>query len=353
MSALGDMTFVWPAMLWLLPALPVLALIYLRLLERSGRAALRFANLEAVGTAGARTGALRRHVPAMLLLLGASAMIFALARPQALIMLPSRLQTVILAMDISGSMRATDAQPNRLVAAQNAAKTFVADQPARVRIGVVSIAGTAALVQSPTDNRDDIVRAIDGFKLQRGTALGSGLVISLATLLPKANIDVQQIIGGRFRPAPAPGAGSKPEEGKSKAAQPGSEGSAAIVLLSDGQSNTGPDPMKAAQIAAEHGVRVFTVGIGTADGAVLSTEGLSMRVRLDEETLKQIATATGGEYFRAGNSADLKKIYRYLSAKLAVGKGQATEVTAVFVAIGAALAMLAALLSISWFNRIV
>jgi len=261
-------------------------------------------------------------------------------------------------MDISGSMRATDVQPNRIVAAQNAAKTFVADQPGSVRIGVVSIAGTAALAQSPTANREDIVRAIDRFHLQRGTALGSGLAISLAALLPKANIDVKQIIGEGLRPAPRSGRkpeGVKPEAEKTdggKSAPPAREESAAIVLVSDGESNTGPDPMKVAKIAAEHGVRIFTVGIGTTEGAVLSTEGMSMRVRLDEETLKKIATATGGVYFRAGNSAELKKIYRYLSAKLAVEKGQTTEVTAVFVAFGALLATIAGLLSMSWFNRI-
>ena len=150
-------------------AVPVLVAFYLRLVARRSKVALRLASLTLVGDApaapGAR-GALRRQLPAMLLLLGLAAMIFAVARQQAVIMLPSRMDSIILAMDVSGSMRATDIAPNRLTAAQNAAKAFIADQPNQVRIGVVAIAATAARVQSPTENREDIIQAIDRFRLQ-------------------------------------------------------------------------------------------------------------------------------------------------------------------------------------------
>jgi Ca-activated chloride channel family protein len=290
---------------------------------------------------------LRRHLPATLLLLGLCAMIFAVARPQAIITLPSRVDTIILAMDISGSMRATDVKPNRLAAAQNAAKTFIEDQPGHVRIGVVSIAAAAAVVQSPTDNRKDIFQSIDRFQLQRGTALGSGLAISLATLLPDAGIEAGPRTGGRS-------ARPRAEHSARKAAPvaPGANSSAAIVLLSDGHSNTGPDPLQVAATAAEHGVRIFTVGVGTLEGATLTTDGMSMRVRLDEEALKKIATKTDGEYFRAGNAVDLKRIYGHLSARLTNENRRLTEVSAVFAAIGAVLAMLSALLSLAWFNRI-
>ncbi len=285
-------------------------------------------------------------------------------------MLPSRVETVMLAIDASGSMRATDVKPDRISAAQSAAKTFIADQPGHVRIGVVAVAGAAAVVQAPTESREELVQAIDRFQLQRGTALGSGLIISLATLLPQGSIDVEKLINPPSGPPPPAGrelgggknttgtADAAGKAGKAAAAKPaapvapGANRSAAIVLLSDGVSNVGPDPLKMAQVAADHGVRVFTVGVGTADGATLTTNGWSARVRLDEDTLKKIAATTGGEYFRAGTAPDLKKIYKALSAQLAFERAMSTEVTSLFVAMGAAFAMLGALLSLLWFNRI-
>ena len=352
-----SITLLWPALLWLLLAVPLLGLLYLRMQRRRKLAALRYASLETVDGhargAGGTRDAWRRHIPALLLLFGLCSLIFAIARPSAIIMLPSRVETVMLAMDVSGSMRATDVAPSRIAAAQNAAKTFVEEQPGNVRVGVVAVAGAAAVVQSPTDNREDIFQAIDRFQLQRGTALGSGLLISLATLLPNEGIDVEKILNGEAaRPAGRELGAAKSAAGESRPVPPGSNTAAAIVLLSDGHSNTGPEPLKIARMAADHGVRIFTVGIGTPEGAVLTTDGWSARVKLDEDTLKKIATLTGGEYFRAGNAPDLKKIYKYLGAKLAFEKHQSTEVTAIFVALGAAFAMLAALLSLLWFNRI-
>lgn len=342
-------TFLWPAMLWLLIIVPVLAALYLRLLSRRQKSTDQYASLETVGQTSGTASKWRRRLPAALYLLALTAMIMTMARPQASLMLPSRTEAVILAMDVSGSMRADDVKPNRLTAAQEAAKTFIAEQPREVRIGIVAIAGSAALVQSPTTNREDLVKAIDRFQMQRGTALGSGLVISLATLLPQAGIDVEQIISGR--PPPAWATPRTPAE-PAKPVPPGSNASAAIVLLSDGASNTGPDLVKMGELAAEKGVRVFTVGIGTPEGATLSAEGWSMRVRLDEDSLKKIALETRGEYMRAGNARDLKKIYTYLSTRLALEKKQSVEVSALFAAFGAAMAMLGALLSMLWFNRI-
>jgi Ca-activated chloride channel family protein len=338
-------------MLWLLILAPALVALYLWLLARRKKAALRYASLAMLGEAAGGHGRLRRHVPPILLLLGLCAMILAVARPHAVIMLPAHQETVILAMDVSGSMRATDIKPNRLAAAQDAAKAFVAEQPRHVRVGIVAIAGAAAVVQSPTDNREDIVQAIDRFQLQRGSAIGSGLIISLATLLPDAGIDVEQILHGRpsrFWKDPARKSGDE----KAKPVPPGSNNGAAIVVLSDGQSNVGPDPLEAAKLVAERGVRIYTVGIGTVEGTTLGFEGWSMRVRLDEDILKKIATMTRGEYFQARSAADLKSIYRHVNARLVLEKKRSMEVTAIFVAAGAALAMLGAMLSLFWFNRI-
>jgi Ca-activated chloride channel family protein len=248
---------------------------------------------------------------------------------------------------MSGSMRATDLQPTRLVAAQNAAKAFVADQPRHVKIGVVGIAASAALVQSPTDNRDDIIKSIERLEPQRGTALGSGLVIALDAALPQARINVEEFIN--------PPRGKKDEPRKKMEEREmtvGSNSTAAIVLLSDGQSNVGPDPMKAAELAADLGVRVYTVGMGTPEGTTVNADGWSMRVRLDEDKLKEVARATEGEYFRAADAKELKKVYSRLSAKLAFEKQQPTEITALFAGFGALLAGFGAVLSMLWFNRV-
>ena len=343
------MTFLWPGMLWLLLLVPGFVALYASLLTRRKRAALRYASLAAVGEASGAAGRARRHLPPVLFLLGLTAMIFAVARPHAVTVLPAYQDTIILAMDASGSMRATDIKPNRLAAAQEAAKSFVAGLPRHVRVGVVAIAAAAAVVQSPTKNREDIVQAIDRFQLQRGSAIGSGLIISLATLLPEAGIDVEYIVHGR---SSRPWLDSARKAEGEKAVAAGSNGSAAIVLLSDGQANVGPDPMEAAKLAARHGVRIHTVGIGTLEGATLGFEGWSMRVRLDEETLRKVATVTRGEYFQARDAADLRKVYEHLSARLALERRSSSEVTAIFVAIGAALAMLGAILSMFWFSRI-
>jgi Ca-activated chloride channel family protein len=339
----GGVSFLWPEMLWLQLVAPLLAALYLWLVARRRSAAQRYAGFApAVGA-----GRFRRHVPPLLLLLGLCALLFAVARPHAVIVLPAHQQTVILAMDASGSMRATDVKPTRLAAAQAAAKAFVADQPRNVRVGVVAIAAAAAVVQSPTSNREEVVQAIERIQLQRGSALGSGLMIALATLLPDAGIDIEQMLHGRTSRWWSP-----PPRAKPKPVPPGSNGSVAIVLLSDGQSNVGPDPLEAAKLAAEHGVRIFTVGIGTSDGATLSSHGWSMRVRLDESVLKKVAAATRGEYFQAQNAAELKTIYQHLHARLGLEKKRSTEVTALSVAAGTLLATLGALLSLFWFNRI-
>jgi Ca-activated chloride channel family protein len=341
-----SLTFLWPTLLWLLLAVPLLMFAYGAVLKRRASLAARHARLETVG-AGVARGRLQRMLPPLLWLLGLTALLLAVARPQASLVLPARIETIILALDMSGSMRATDIEPTRLVAAQNAAKTFVADQPRHVKIGVVGIAASAALVQSPTDNRDDIVKSIERLEPQRGTALGSGLVIALDAALPQARINVEEFIN--------PPKGKKDEPAKKleeREMTAGSNTAAAIVLLSDGQSNVGPDPMKAAEMAASYGVRVFTVGMGTPEGTTVSADGWQMRVRLDEEKLKQVARVTEGEYFRAADARELKKIYSRLSAKLAFEKQQPTEVTGLFAALGALLVGLGAALSMLWFNRV-
>src|SRR6185295_17421573 len=346
------MTFLWPEMLWLILIVPALVAGYFYILRRKQESAVKYASLTMVKQAMGAGQRFRRHIPPLLFLLALIAMTVAIARPAAVVTLPSQHQTIILAMDVSGSMRAADVQPNRIAAAQAAAKEFVAEQPSNVKIGVVSFAGTAAVVQPPTHNRDDIVAAIDRFQLQRGTAIGSGIIVSLATIFPDAGIDVSSFIYGRSGARGVPiDQAEKSDKPPVKPVAPGSYTSAAIILLSDGQRTTGPDSIEAARLAADRGVRIFTVGFGTQSGETIGFEGWSMRVRLDEETLKTIANLTRGEYFYAGTAADLKKVYQVLNSKFLLEK-KPMEISSLFAGAAALIAVTSALLSLLWFHRI-
>jgi Ca-activated chloride channel family protein len=347
------MSFLWPEALWLLALLPLLVAAYFWLLARRKKFALRFASLglvrEAIGS-GARW---RRHLPPLLFLLALALMMLAVARPMATVTLPTQQETIILAMDVSGSMRAKDVEPNRLEASQNAARAFVEQLPPKTRIGVVAFAGTASLVQPPTLSREDVLAAIDRFHLQRGTATGSAILVSLDALFPDQRIDVSGVIYGdesRHKGRSLDEAG-KAEPKEFTPVPPGSYASAAVILLTDGQRTTGPDPLKAARMAADRGVRVYTVGVGTLEGEVIGFEGWSFRARLDEETLKKVAGMTLGEYFHAGSALDLKKVYETLNSRLVFEKKQ-TEVTALAAAAAALLSLVAVGLSMLWFNRI-
>lgn len=353
------LTFQWPRLLWLLLLVPVVALAYAWLTARRRRFAAGWSQLEFVDIGGIRSTAAairrRERIPRLLWLAAFIALILAIARPQAVIPLPTRLEAVMLAMDVSGSMRATDLKPTRIAAAQDAAKAFVKDQPDHVKIGLVSIAGTAAVTQSPTRNHEELGQALDRIQLQRGTAIGSGLLISLVTLLPHSGINVDEVMNGKPAATEKPTARallSQEEAAAFKPVPPGSNSQAAIILLSDGQSNTGPEVDKVVKLAAERGVRIFTVGMGTPAGITLSAEGWSMRVRLDEDALKKISAATSGEYFRAANAKELNEIYRGLSRQLTFEKQQVAEVTSLFVAAAAMAMALAAILSMLWFGRI-
>ncbi|HWI37527.1 MAG TPA: VWA domain-containing protein [Burkholderiales bacterium] len=348
------MTFLWPTALWLLAGVPLLAALYVWLLKRR-KQAIAYPNLALLKSAMGKTSSMRRHVPPALFLAALTLMIVALARPAAILMLPSQHETVVLAIDVSGSMRADDVKPTRLAAAQAAARTFINNTPSSTRIGLVTFAGSAALVQAPTSNREDLLAAIDQLQLQNATAVGSGILVSLKALFPDQDFEVRPAGQLRASRSSAAAGGSAPinaaPKPEVKPVPPGSYKSAVVILLTDGQTTTGPDPVDAARLAAERGVRVFTVGVGTPDGQILTGEGWSIRVRLDEDALKVIADMTRAEYFFAGNALDLKKIYEGLNSKLVMEKKE-TEVTALFTAAAALFALAAGALSLLWFNRI-
>lgn len=341
-------SFLWPEMLWALLIVPALIALYVFAQRRRQRYALRYASVSLVREAVGRGPGIRRHIPAALFLLALTTIIIALARPAATVMLPSQQGTVILTVDVSGSMRAEDMNPNRIEAAKAAASAFVDKQPRNVRIGLVAFSGSASVVQAPTTDRAAVLAAIQRLSPQRATAIGSGILTSLQAIFeePAALGATPSPVGpGRgqpLTPLPTPTAEPRPR---------GSFASAVVVLLSDGQSNAGPRPLEAAQQAADRGVRVYTVGVGNPEGTVLRVEGRSVRVRLDEATLKGIAEETEGEYFRADSETDLVKIYENLSTQL-VFKTEQTEITAFFSGAAALILLFSGLLSLLWFSRL-
>lgn len=340
------MRFLWSDLLWSLVLVPLLAAAYVYALRRRKRVALRYASITLVRDALGPGQWVRRHLPAALIALALVCALLGVSRPVAVFALPNEYQTIVLAMDVSRSMRATDIDPSRIIAAQNAVKNFVKDLPKNVRVGIVTFAGTAAIVQSPTENKEDLIAAVDRFQLQSQTAIGSGLAMALNVLLPDAPIEIEEnyYYGG----APVKPAAKAPPPLKPMA--PGSYTAGAIVLLSDGRRTTGPDPVKIAKLAAERGVKVHTIGFGSAAGGTVDMDGMSMFMRFDEAALRAIAGITEGQYTHAGSAADLHKVYSSLTTKLVLERRE-TELTGIFGGAAALLALLAALLSLLWFHR--
>jgi len=340
---LREMSFDWPRMLWLLSLVPVLIAVYLRILTRQRRNAARYAGLVRVTDALGRGPRFRRHVPALLFLLAVAASVVALARPSATLMLPGFRGTVILSLDVSGSMRATDIKPTRMDAVKEAALTFVNEEPQGMRFGIVAFSGAAIVVQYPTTDKAQVRAAINRLTPQMYTAIGSGLLTALDAIFKKP-------FGEQVYTASTPLVPS-PQDQEPPPVPPGSNTAAAIILLSDGQSNQGPDPLDAAEKAANLGVRVFTVGVGTAKGANINLDGFTFHAILDEPTLKKIALITRGRYFKATSTEELRGIYQSLGTRLGLEK-QNTEITALFAAAAVVLFLLMGVLSILWFNRL-
>lgn len=355
---LPAVSFASPDYLWLLLLLPLAVLLYFLVLHRRRKMAVAYGNFGMLKQALGRNNRFRRHVPPLLFLGALSLMLLGIARPTAVLTVTSHKSTVILSMDVSGSMRATDVKPSRVEAMQAAAKSYIAQQHREVLMGIVAFAASAFLVQSPTSDHTALNTAIDRLELQRGTAVGSGILMSLATLFPEEDFAVNPFSarGDPVDPAfSAPGGaplGGTVKKKQPVAVEPGSNKSAVIILLTDGSTNAGPDPIEAARTAANHGVRVFTVGFGTANGDIVGFGGRRMRADLDEDSLKRIADITHAQYHRASSAEELQGVYNLLS-KTVIVETKETEITAFFTALAALLAGTSALLSLLWFNRIV
>jgi Ca-activated chloride channel family protein len=332
------MEFQWPLMLLLLGLLPLFIGFYLRLQRLRRALAARYGSLGFVQEAPGRGLGARRHLPPALFLIGLAVLLVALARPQAQVSLPRVEGTVMLVFDVSGSMAADDLQPTRMEAAKVVARDFVLRQPETVQVGVVAFSSNGFAVQPPTSDQDAVLAAINRLAPQRGTALAQGIFASLNAIYPETRPDLTP--GVEATPPPTP-----------TAAPAGSNRSAVMVLLTDGENNEAPDPLAAAQAAADRGVRVHTIGIGSPDGAILQVEGLSVHTRLDEPTLQLIAEITGGSYYNAQNEEDLRAIYEGLTPHLVV-KPEKIEVTSLFAGASILMLLMGGMFSLMWFSRL-
>jgi Ca-activated chloride channel family protein len=346
------MTFLWPHNLWWMLALPLLPALYLWLLRRGSRHALVLSSLRVVREAAGPQW--RRHVPPALMFGALALLLLALARPTAPVTLPWAKSTILLAIDISRSMRVADVMPSRMVAAQDAAKAFLSEVPPHIEVGLVTFAGSAQVAQQATIDRASVVEAVDAIQMQFGTAIGNAIVVCLAELFPDHGIDLGEMTFGQQR-----GQGrsldekkvDKPPPKEITPVPPGSYESAAIILLSDGRRTTGVDTLKAAQMAADRGVRIYVVGLGTPNGHAALGDGMAMYLQLDEPTLRHVAQMTGGEYHHAGTAEALRSVYLNLGSRMQVSKRE-TELTGLLAGAAAVLLLAGAGLSVLWFGRV-
>jgi Ca-activated chloride channel family protein len=331
------MTFEAPMALWGLLLIPLALAAYVLAQRRRMRYAVRFTNLDLLANVVHRSPRWRRHVSTFLYLSAMAALLLALARPHATILVPRDEATVILVMDVSGSMDATDVEPTRLVAAREAALTFLDELPGPVRVGLVAFASSAQTLQSPTTDRAAVRSALATLRAQNGTAMGDGLVNALEVLRSEDG-------------APA----ETPDE---PPAEVPPEDPYAIVLLSDGANTAGTtEPLDAAQQASERGVPVFTIALGT-EGGTITVPGArgsaprTMAVPPDPETLRQIAELTGGLFFSAPSEGDLRAIYEDLGSRVGFTP-EDQEVTVLFAGLGLVLIVVGGALAVLWFNRL-
>ena len=326
------MSFAWPAFLWGLLLVPAAGALYLLAQRRRKRHAVRFTNLELLGNLVAHTPGWRRHLPPVLLLMALSALLLGLGRPQATVLVPREEANVVLVMDVSGSMEATDVSPNRLAAAQEAAGAFLARLPDDLRVGLVTFSGREQVLSPPTADHAVVSDALGSLQAGGGTAMGDGLLRAT---------EISQLGVGRGNEADARGSGGN-----------GQGVPAAVVLLSDGANTDGETrPEEAAERAQSLGVPVFTVALGTEEGTVEGPDGQAVPVPPDTETLRRIAEGTGGEFFASASEADLVRVYRDLGSSLGFVEEE-REVTAAFAGTGAALILAGGVLSTLWSGRL-
>ena len=328
------MSFIWPLMLLSLLLLPVLAASYLRLVRRQEQARAELGPLGLLeGGSGARVRT-RRHIPPGIMLLGLSVLLVGMARPETTLNLPHVEGTVILAFDVSNSMLAEDFEPTRMEAAKAAARAFVENQPPGILIGVVAFSGGGLVVQQPTGDRQAVLATIERLSPEGATSLGEGIFAALTAIAGKA-IAIDEVS----------------PEGEVESLRLEDYSSAVVVLLTDGENTAPPEPLDIAQLAAEAGVRIYPVGIGSPEGAVLELEGFNVLTQLDETALQQIASLTNGIYYRAADAESLQGIYEEIDLQMTI-YGEKLEVTSILAGISLILLMSGGTLSLLWFGRV-
>ena len=347
------MDLLWPGFLVLLTIIPALIGAYIFVLRRRRRYAVRYSSLSLVRQAVPRQSWIRRHLPFALFLIALSSLTVALSRPVSVVTVPTGQVTIMLAIDVSRSMCSTDILPTRIDAAKAAAQSFIQHQPANTQLGIVAFAGFAELVQPPTNDQSALSAAVQSLQTGARTAIGSGILKAIDAI---AEVDKNV-------------APSITDDGSTVAPTPVAKGAYApeiIVVLTDGVSNSGPQPLEAAQQAADRGIRVYTIGFGTANGAEFASCGQQFggggfggfggfgggggggfRRGIDEDTLRQVSDMTGGKYYSAESADQLNSVFRGLPTYL-ITKHQTTEITFAFAALGALMAALAIGLSVLW-----
>jgi Ca-activated chloride channel homolog len=354
------MDLLWPEFLLLLGLIPVLVIAYIWILRRRRRFAVRFSSLALVREALPHQSPLRRHIPFALFLLAIASLVVAVGRPVSIVSVPAGQVTIILAIDVSRSMCSTDVAPNRLEAAKAAAESFIQRQNSRTQIGIVAFSGFAELVQPPTNDQEVLLDVVASLITGRRTAIGSAILKSIdaiAEVDPHVAASVNAF-SSAVEPTPMPQGAYAPD---------------IIVLLTDGVNNTPIQPLDAAQQAADRGIRVYTIGFGTANssqspmncpgqaqgdrqfgggdpfggGGGQFGPGGGSRRGIDEATLKQVADKTGGEYYSAESAAELNSVFKKLPTYL-ITRHETTEISVFFTAFAALMVALAILLSLLW-----
>jgi Ca-activated chloride channel homolog len=338
------MSFIWPPMLLTLALVPLGALLYVALERRRRRRMIERGGPGLAAGTTRRPGSLRAGVPAALILVGLAVLTVAMARPQAVVSLPREEGTVILAFDVSASMGATDLAPTRIAAAKVAAKDFVSRQPSGVTIGVVAFSDSGISVQQPTEDQATVDSAIDRLTPQRGTSLANGILASLKVIAIAEAGPYGNDYYTNKSPAPSPTPTPTPVPA-------GTHAPAVIVLLTDGENNERPDPLAAAQTAADQGIRIYTVGIGSAAGTNLSINGFQVFTQLDEAALQQISAITGGTYYNATDAQQLRSVYDNLDTQLVL-QPQLTEITALLAGLSLLMLLAGGLTSFLWLGRL-
>jgi Ca-activated chloride channel homolog len=357
------MNFLAPELLLGLLLIPVAIGFYLWAQRRRSKYAVRFTNLDLLANLAPRRPSWRRHLPPVLYLAAITALLVGLARPTMVLAVPREDATVILTMDVSGSMKATDVSPTRLDAARAAALSFINQLPDKVRVGLVAFATEPVTLVSPTTDREQVKSALDSLRPRDGTAMGDALmqVLDIAEKIQadnQASADASGTPAPSATPAPAatPGASAAPSASGPPTDQPSGQPLVAAILLSDGANSTGAtEPITAADRAAKMNVPIYTIALGTPDGTVDVRDNFGQMVTLpvppDTETLKQIADTTGGKAFNAPTAEDLKQVYANLESRIGYTE-ERQEVTFALVGAGLLLVVLGAGLSAVWFGRL-